>query len=194
VSERAGPASLDAGTWPLGDLTRVVEQPVPMLNSERAFTAVAIPNPHLVSFVDAIDDAELSAVGAICEAAPDWLPRRANVSFVQVRGDSLFVRTFERGVGLTNSCGSAMAASTYAAGLTGRIGWDMPVTIFNRGGLVRAVAGEDAMVTLSGNATFEWTGDVVIGADDTCELTVADRYEREVAAWDGVLRMAAGWR
>ncbi len=194
VSERAGPASLDASAWPLGDLARVIEQPVPMLNSERAFTAVAIPNPHLVSFVDTIDDAELSAIGDICEAAPDWLPRRANVSFVQVRGDSLFVRTFERGVGLTNSCGSAMAASTYAAGLTGRIGWDVPVTVFNRGGLVRAVAGEDAMVTLSGNATFEWVGEVVIGTDDVCELTVTDRYDSEIAAWDGVVRTAARWR
>ncbi len=194
VSERAGPASLDAAAWPLGDLSRVVEQVVPMLESERRFTAVAIPNPHLVAFVDAIDDAELSAIGRRCEAAPAWLPRRANVSFVMVRDDSLFVRTFERGVGLTNSCGSAMAASTYAAGLTGRIGWDTVVTVFNRGGLVRAIANEDAMVTLSGNATVEWTGEVTIGEDDACALTVHARHDDEIAAWDGVLTMAAAWR
>ncbi len=55
-----------------------------------------------------------------------------------------------------------MAASTYAACLTGRIAWDRADRVFNRGGLVRAFAGEDGMVTLSGNATYEWAGSVTV--------------------------------
>ncbi|POA76067.1 diaminopimelate epimerase, partial [Pseudomonas sp. FW305-E2] len=88
---------------------------------------------HLVSFVDSVDEAELVALGERCEAAPAWLPNRANVSFVELRGeDALFVRTFERGVGLTDSCGSAMAASTYAACLTGKCAFGRNITVFNR--------------------------------------------------------------
>jgi hypothetical protein len=113
-----------------------------------------------------------------------------DVSFVEVRGDSLFVRTFERGVGLTDSCGSAMAASTYAACLTGRIAWDVPTVVFNRGGLVRAFAGEDGMVTLSGNATYEWAGSVTVdlATETASDLVVERRFPEEIAAWEAAKR------
>ncbi|MBB5713331.1 diaminopimelate epimerase [Sphingomonas aerophila] len=187
VRETAGPATLTVATWPMdAGAGRIVDAPVPPLDGERRFTAVAIPNPHLVSFVDRVDEAELVRLGEVCEAAPSWLPNRANVSFVEVRGpETIFVRTFERGVGLTNSCGSAMAASTYAAGLTGRVAWDADITVLNAGGLVRARAGEDAIVSLSGNATWEWGGSVEVDADAgrASDLVVTRRYADEVAAW-----------
>ena len=186
VREIAGPASLDVAAWPMAvgaDL--VVDAPIAGLPTSRAFTAVAMPNPHLVTFVDAIDEAELVRVGEACEAAPAWLPNRANVSFVELRGRDLFVRTFERGVGLTDSCGSAMAASTYAACLTGRIAYDTQTTVFNKGGLVRAQASAAAMVTLSGNATFEWSGSVEVDLTTATasDVVVTRRYEDERAAW-----------
>ncbi len=190
VREIAGPASLDIAAWPMAVAAdRIVDAAIERLPTTRAFTAVAMPNPHLVSFVETIDDAELVRVGAACEAAPDWLPNRANVSFVEVRGADLFVRTFERGVGLTDSCGSAMAASTYAACLTGRIAYDTAITVFNKGGLVRAEASEAAMVTLSGNATFEWTGsiDVDLETATASDLIITQRHDAEIDAWAGLL-------
>ena len=196
VRETAGPASLDAGAWPILGVKRVVEARVAGVPGERMFTAVAMPNPHLVAFVDRVDEAELVAVGEVCEAAPDWLPNRANVSFVEVRGADLFVRTFERGVGLTDSCGSAMAAATYAACLTGRIGWDRMTTVLNRGGMVRACAGADGMVTIVGNATWEYAGeiDVDLATGVASGLVVSERFEDEVAAWERVRASAQGER
>ena len=194
VRETAGPVSLDVSAWPLDlGLDRIVDAVVPPLGTRR-FTAVAIPNPHLVSFVDLIDDAELVRMGEVCEVSPSWLPNRANVSFCEVRPDALFVRTFERGVGLTNACGSAMASATYAACLTGRWRWDAPVTVLNRGGLVRAAAGDNGMVTLSGNATYEWAGevDVDLATGAAGPVTVTRRYDDEVAAWDAVRAHATG--
>ena len=195
VRETAGPASLDTAAWPadLGAAT-VVDAVVPSLDSIRQFTAVAMPNPHLVAFVDGIDDAELAAIGARCEAAPDWLPNRANVSFVEVRGkDALFVRTFERGVGLTDSCGSAMAASSYAACLTRRQRFGVELTVFNRGGLVKSIVGDDAMVTLIGNATWEWEGSVSVDpvSGAAGDLTVSRHFNEEIAAWAAVAEAAA---
>jgi diaminopimelate epimerase len=185
VREVAGPASLDAAAWPLGTHARVVEAPIAELSSSRAFTAVAMPNPHLVAFVAAVDEAELVRVGEACEAAPDWLPNRANVSFVELRGADLFVRTFERGVGLTDSCGSAMGASVYAACLTGRLAWDTETVVFNKGGLVRASASEDARVTIVGNATWDYAGsvDVDLVTGVASGLRVAERFGAEAAAW-----------
>jgi diaminopimelate epimerase len=196
VRETAGPVTLDVARWPLSvGMERIVETPVPPLG-ERAFTAVAIPNPHLVHFTDRVDEDELVRIGRLCEAAPDWLPHRANVSFVVARPDALFVRTFERGVGLTDSCGSAMAASTYAACLTGRWAYDRPVTVLNRGGLVRATATADAMVTLSGNATFEWQGEVSVdpATGTASDLVVTERFPEEIAAWQAVIAQATAFR
>ncbi|WP_010545085.1 diaminopimelate epimerase [Sphingomonas elodea] len=134
----------------------VIDARIEGLPNPRRFTAVAMPNPHLVTFVDAVDEDELVALGTWCEGRPALLPARGNVSFVEQRGpQSLFVRTFERGVGLTDSCGSAMAGSVLSAALTGRVPFGTPIEVFNRGGMVRGQAEADRRVMLSGNATFE---------------------------------------
>ena len=188
VRETVGPVATDPVAVGLRVAAPVVEAVVPGLPSDRAFTALAMPNPHLIAFVDKVDVAELVALGQWCEAGPELLVDRANVSFVEVRGSDLFVQTFERGVGLTNACGSAMAASAHAAGLTGRLPFGAWLTVFNPGGRVRAraegPAGGDA-VTIAGNATFEWDGVIeidpatgVVGA-----LRVVRRRDDEVAAW-----------
>src|ERR1700749_882158 len=68
------------------------------------FTAVAVPNPHVISVVEAYCEASRIALGARADVA---FPEGPNVSFLQPLGDTeVFVRTFERGAGLTPSCGS----------------------------------------------------------------------------------------
>lgn len=182
VEERAGPAGLDVAEWPVRlGVERIVDAVVPPLSDALRFTAVAMPNPHFVCFVDRVDEAELVRVGLLCEAAPEWLPHRANVSFVEVRPGGLFVRTHERGAGLTDACGSAMAASVVAAGLTGRVPLGTAITVWNRGGPVRARADAGLVVTLSGNATFEWEGEFDLR---TGELRVIRCFEEEVEAWE----------
>ena len=194
VEERAGPAGLDVREWPMRlGVDRVVDAVVPPLSPTLSptlrFTAVSMPNPHLVAFTEAVDEAELVRVGLLCESAPDWLPNRANVSFVEERAGGLFVRTHERGAGLTAACGSAMAASVVAAGLTGRVAWGTPITVWNLGGPVRAVAEADGVVTLTGNATFEWEGEVEVDLDAGVarDLSVSRRFDEEVAAWARLL-------
>jgi diaminopimelate epimerase len=194
IREVAGPATRDIAAWPLADpRPEIVEATIPGLRSDRAFTAVAIPNPHLITFVDAIDEAELVAVGEICEAAPEWLPNRANVSFVVLREGGIYVRTFERGVGLTDSCGSAMASSTYAACLTGRAVFGRELTVFNRGGLVRGAAEESGMVRLSGNATYEWAGsaEIDLATGSVGDLRITRRFDDETVAWAMLLETIA---
>lgn len=193
VRELAGPASLDIVDWPMTiGREQNVQMAIPGLPSDRPFTAVSIPNPHLIAFVDAVDEQELVAVGQLCESAPDWLPNRANVSFVETRPGGLFVRTFERGVGLTDSCGSAMAASTFAACLTERARFDTEITVWNAGGLIRACADPDGMVRLSGNATYEWEGSADVDLDRALagELIVTRHFNDEIAAWAGVADQA----
>ncbi|WP_171012563.1 MULTISPECIES: diaminopimelate epimerase [unclassified Sphingomonas] len=186
IRETAGPASTRAAAVGLRIAAEtVIDQAVPGLPSARTFTAVAMPNPHLVAFVDTVDEAELVALGEWCEAGPDLIPARANVSFVEVRGQDLFVRTYERGVGLTDSCGSAMAASVHAAGRTGRLPFGTMIKVFNKGGLVMGSSDAAGMVTIRGNATFLY--DAAIEVDPARAAAepplVHARREDEAAAW-----------
>jgi diaminopimelate epimerase len=186
IRETAGPASTSTGDVGLRiAVETVIDEAIPGLPSPRAFTAVAIPNPHLVTFVDSVDEAELVALGDWCEAGPDLIPARANVSFVELRGQDLFVRTYERGVGLTDSCGSAMASSVYAAGRTGRVPFGTVIKVFNKGGLVMGQADAGGMVTILGNATFLYDAsiDVDPAAATAGSPLVHARREDEAAAW-----------
>lgn len=186
VRTRVGPAGRDIGlTGPLSDLP-----------SRREFIAVSMPNPHLVTFVDQVDEAELVELGIWCEASPALIPGRANVSFVEMRGEDLYVRTFERGVGLTDSCGSAMASAVFAAALTGRVAFGREVVVFNKGGLVRASADAPAdggLVTVAGNATFLYDATIEVDPVAGCADApmVFARREDEAAAWDAAVAALA---
>ncbi|WP_404335073.1 diaminopimelate epimerase [Sphingomonas sp. MMS12-HWE2-04] len=171
------------------DSPEIIEAAIPGLPSSRAFTAIAMPNPHLVSVVDAVDEAELVALGSWCEAGPALIPARANVSFVEQRGGDLYVRTFERGVGLTDSCGSAMAASTLAAALTGRTRFGDTITVFNKGGLVRGTANADRSVTIAGNATFLYDATITVDPATATAGTplIHARREDEARAWEAAV-------
>lgn len=195
IRTTVGPASTAAADVGLRtEIGEFIDAAIPGLPSDRAFTAVTMPNPHLVTFVDTVDEAELVALGDWCEAAPALIPGRANVSFVEVRGpDALFVRTYERGVGLTDSCGSAMAASVLAAALTGRVPHEADVRVFNKGGLVRGRAGTDRVVTISGNATFLYDATVEVDpATATAGVPLVHaRREEEARAWEAAVAALA---
>ncbi|MET0310341.1 MAG: diaminopimelate epimerase [Sphingomonas sp.] len=195
VRTTVGPASIAASDVGLtSGVESAIDAIIAGLPSDRAFTAVAMPNPHLVTFVDRVDDAELVALGSWCEAGPALIPARANVSFVEQRGPAdLYVRTFERGVGLTDSCGSAMAASVLAAGLTGRVPFGQEVRVFNKGGLVRGRADAARNVTISGNATFLY--DASIDVDPIAGIAqspvIHARREDEARAWEAAVAALA---
>ena len=111
------------------------------------------------------------------------------MSFVTAAPEGLFVRTFERGVGLTDSCGSAMAAAAHAACRTGRAAWDAPITVRNRGGLVRAIAERPetgGWVTIEGNATFLYDAAIDIDPDsgEAEAPVIGARRDDEAAALD----------
>ena len=82
---------------------------------------------------------------------------------IPLAAQEVFVRTFERGAGLTASCGSGMAA---ARAVYSRIGGSDPerdVLIRNAGGMATAslrVRDGQWFPVLQGNATFVYRADV----------------------------------
>ncbi len=129
---------------------RFVAEVIPSLESPLRFTALNLGNPHIVAEVERIDMRELERMGeAVARLGKDF-PHGINVSMYERRGpQSLFAATFERGAGITYSCGTAMTACSTAATLTGACREGEPIEVYNRGGMVRCLcrAGGGRIVT-----------------------------------------------
>ncbi len=92
----------------------------PILHSP---SVVNVGNPHAVFWVDDVQAYDLARFGPLLENHP-LFPDRANISLAHVvSATHIAVRTWERGAGLTQACGSAACASAVCAarkGLTER--------------------------------------------------------------------------
>ncbi|MBP1182302.1 diaminopimelate epimerase [Methylobacterium sp. PvR107] len=84
---------------------------------------VNMGNPHAVFFVEQDPDAfDLARIGPMLENHP-LFPERANISVAQVTGrETIKLRVWERGAGLTLACGTAACATVVAAARLRMIG------------------------------------------------------------------------
>ena len=115
---------------------RLYQARLPELDPALTFTAVSIPNPHLVALIDTYVESDLIAMGERVAASPDVFPAGANLSvLLPLEPAEVFVRTFERGAGLTASCGSGMAAARAVYSVTSRIDPEREVVVRNAGGM-----------------------------------------------------------
>ena len=81
----------------------------------REFAAVNMGNPHAVFFVDNVEAYGLETNGVRLEHHA-MFPERANISLAHVISrDHIHLKVWERGVGLTQACGSAACATAVAA-------------------------------------------------------------------------------
>ena len=80
-------------------------------------TAVNVGNPHIIFFVDKIDDFEIRKIGPSIENHKIF-PEKCNVTIAQVIDKNLIkVKVWERGAGLTKACGTAACATAFAGKL-----------------------------------------------------------------------------
>ena len=159
------------------------------------FTAVSVPNPHVIRLVDSYSEPDLIAAGKKADQA---FAAGANVSFLRpVAAADVFVRTFERGAGLTPSCGSGMAASRAAYSKVTGADPERPLTVRNAGGVAEVsmrVRDGQWFPVLEGNATVvyraeagpkgEQLGPIEWAGDENAAYTALD--ERNTAALKSV--------
>ncbi len=82
-------------------------------------TAVNVGNPHIVFFVDNIEDYDLKKIGPEVENHK-YFPEKCNVTLAKVVNKKLIrVKVWERGAGLTKACGTAACATAVAANING---------------------------------------------------------------------------
>lgn len=139
--------------------TRAIELQIgpidaPVLHSP---SAVSMGNPHAIFWVDEdVRSYDLDRFGPLLENHPIF-PERANITIAQVTSrDSMIIRTWERGAGLTRACGSAACAAAVAAARAGRTGRTVRLTA--PGGELLVEWRADDHVILTGPAEWEFSG------------------------------------
>ena len=111
------------------------------------FSAVSMGNPHAIIFVkEQLDDNNLNKYGSAIESH-QYFPNKTNVEFVKmISNEEASLRVFERGVGITNSCGTGTCAAVVVGTELGKFKKNTPITIHNDGG--------DLIITYTGKTVF----------------------------------------
>ena len=127
-------------------------------------TAVNVGNPHLVLSEVALEEA--ARLGPLLERHPDF-PERTNVEFVASEGDGLRVVVWERGVGLTQACGTGACAAVAAGVKRGVVPGGRWVPVLLPGGRLEIrVAPDLSACDLRGPATFVFEATVALPPGD----------------------------
>lgn len=118
--------------------------------------AVSMGNPHVVFFVDDAEAVDLERFGPMIENHA-LFPKRTNVEVVEVLSRKhVRMRVWERGVGLTQACGTgacAVGVATARRDLT-----DRSVTVTLDGGDLHIAWRDDGHVIMTGPVSYSYDG------------------------------------
>jgi diaminopimelate epimerase len=125
----------------------------PVLHSP---SVVNVGNPHAIFWVDDVEAYDLGRFGPLLENHPVF-PERANISLAHVTArNALTLRTWERGAGLTEACGTAACAAAVAAARKGLT--DRQVTVTLPGGNLFIDWNANGHILMRGPAELEFEG------------------------------------
>ena len=148
-------ASVDMGA------VRELAGPMKVPVYEASFTGyyVNIGNPHFVIFGNLVTDQLLSKYGPVIETSPE-LKTTVNVEFVTRTGEnSLRVKVWERGSGITRACGSG-ACAVYAAAVRKGICTGSSDIELDGGHLTVHTDTETGHIIQTGPAEISFTGEI----------------------------------
>lgn len=124
--------------------------------------AVNVGNPHVIFFVAETDSVPLDLLGPVIETDP-LFPARINVNVATVDDrNNLRLRVWERGVGLTDACGTGACATAVAAIRAGLV--DSPVRVTLPGGTLTIAWAPGKAVTMTGAATHVFTAEAELSS------------------------------
>ncbi|MEO0543475.1 MAG: diaminopimelate epimerase [Pseudomonadota bacterium] len=119
-------------------------------------SVASMGNPHAIFWVDDVWSYELDRFGPLLENHPIF-PDRANISLADVKArDHIVIRTWERGVGLTQACGSA-ACATLVSAVRKNLA-DRSATVTVPGGDLHIQWTDNDHVMMTGPAEWEFSG------------------------------------
>ena len=118
---------------------RTLGRQTPAAGEGRSFLGVSMGNPHAVTFVDEPPEALARRLGPGVELDGAYAPEKTNVEFARVHRDptgaiEIELWVWERGVGITQACGTGACATVVAAVHEGLVASATPVDVRLPGG------------------------------------------------------------
>ena len=144
---KAVSATVNMGKCEVGEPTELEA-----LNEKVTVIPVSMGNPHAVIFTQNAENAPLTTLGRALEHH-EFFPDGVNVEFVQViDSNTLRMRVWERGSGITMACGTGSCASVAAAVAMGYCAENESVTVRLDGGDLHITVLPDKTVMMTGPA------------------------------------------
>ena len=126
--------------------------------------AINLGNPHVVFVVENAETVDVAGLGSAIETHP-LFPQRTNVEFITpIAKNKIRMRVWERGVGITKSCGSGAVASAVAAHRLGLA--DRRAIVVTDGGELHIHWREDGQTVLIGPTSHGGSGVISLPADN----------------------------
>lgn len=122
---------------------RVLGRKTPAAGEGRSFLGVSMGNPHAVCFVDEQPEALARRLGPGVELDSAYAPDKTNVELARVEGRSIELWVWERGVGITQACGTGACATVVAAVHEGLVPAAMPIDVRLPGGRLTIIVPSD---------------------------------------------------
>ena len=123
-------------------------------------TAVSMGNPHFVIFTDDVETFPLETYGPALETHP-LFPRKTNVEFVHVLDENTVrMRVWERGAGITRACGTGSCATAVACVLNHKTA--DKITVKLDGGDLQIEWPGQQNVLMTGPAQEVFTGEILL--------------------------------
>lgn len=167
------------------------------LSDKLKFTAVSITNPHVVTIVDEFDNDSILDIGRRANTLKSIFPSGVNVNFVKILDEnSIYVKTYERGVGLTKSCGTGMTASSIVTCLKDEARYNSEINVYNDGGMIKCVveknSEEEYKVRFIGNASLIYRVSIDMQSILSNEIASFSKelFDNEIAQYDEFLSYA----
>jgi len=141
----------------LGDASRCVAASMQIGEQTYSTTCLSMGNPHAVTFVDDLAAFDLEKIGPLVERHTAF-PNRVNFHVVEIHSSNeATMRTWERGSGITQACGTGACAVLVAGVLEGRLA--RSATLHLPGGdLLIEWPADDASVMMTGPAEEVFSG------------------------------------
>ncbi|RLB62635.1 MAG: diaminopimelate epimerase [Deltaproteobacteria bacterium] len=139
----------------------VLETPAHVGATGRPFRMVRVGNPHAVSFAPFVSE-DVEELG---RAVDQLVEGGANVELCKIGdgGRQVEVSVWERGVGLTEACGTGACAVVAAAAGAGQLPFDEPIDVVLAGGVLEITVARDSWaLTMVGPARRVFVGETLV--------------------------------
>lgn len=128
----------------------VLEETIRIDNKDYIFSAVLVGVPHVVIFIENIEDVDVNGLGKKIENH-ELFPNKTNVNFVEILGrNKINIYTWERGAGRTLGCGTGSCASVVIGNVLSRL--DNKVLVNTEGGNLEVHLIDDYEIIMIGEA------------------------------------------